>query len=425
MHIHPTVFRKEDCGIQNYEVIFMKTMIRVLSAVIAVLLLSGCNAAPAANQQNVVTTPKGGYYVYTDELDMFRGGKLDELMDLCEERFIGEADRNAMEDAAAAAIVESLGDVWSYYIPAEHMGSFNETMSNSYVGIGISIKVREDKAGFDISGVDKGGPAYEAGILPGDILVAANGQKLGEGSTDTAAEIIRGEEGTTVDVTVLRDGEEITYTVERRTILVAVAEATMLDGNIGLISIENFDARCAEETIACIESLIEQGATSLIFDVRYNPGGYADQMVALLDYLLPAGEIFITEDYMGNREVDVSDASCLEMPMVVLVNGDSFSAAEFFACALRDFQWATIVGEQTVGKGYYQNVFSFTDGSALNLSTGKYYTSSGINLAEAGGLTPDKVVEVDDETYVKIYYDLVEPKDDPQIQAAIKVLKAQ
>jgi len=169
--------------------------------------------------------------------------------------------------------------------------------------------------------------------------------------------------------------------------------------------------------------MIDQGATSLIFDVRYNPGGYAHEMVALLDYLLPEGDLFITEDYQGNRDVDTSDAKCLEMPMVVLVNGDSFSAAEFFACALRDYEWATVIGEKTVGKGYFQQSYMLSDGSAVSLSVGKYYTRSGINLAEAGGLTPDRVVEVDDETYTQIYYGNVEPKDDPQIQAAIKVLK--
>ena len=408
----------------------MKITMRVLCLVLTVLLLSGCGQVvqPAQTNKEIPTTAPantGGVYIYGgDESIFFAGGKLDELMNLCEEKYIGETDRLTMEDAAAAAIVESLGDRWSYYIPAASVQSYNETMSNSYVGIGVTIQLREEKDGFDITSVEGNGPAYEAGIRPGDILVGANGQKLGDAGTDSAAAIIKGEEGTTVDVTVLRDGKEMTFTVERRTILVEVAVAELLSGNVGLVTIDNFDARCAEETIACIESMIEQGATSLIFDVRYNPGGYASEMVTLLDYLLPEGEVFISEDYLGNRQVDSSDAKCLNMPMVVLVNGDSFSAAEFFASALRDYEWATIVGEQTVGKGYFQMTYSLSDGSAVNLSVGKYYTRSGVNLAEAGGLTPDKVVEVDDETYVQIYYGNVAPEDDPQIQAALEVLKA-
>ena len=400
----------------------MKTTLRVVCAVLAVLMLSGCSLFAAREVQNTPTTPNG-YYLYTGEEALFRGGKLDELMDLCEERYIGEADRTTMEDAAAVAIIESLGDRWSYYIPASSYQDYTEQMNNAYVGIGITIQPRETDDGFDIVAVEKTGPAYEAGIRPGDLLVGANGERVGPLGTDGAAAIIKGEEGTTVEVTVQRGDEEITYTVERRTIQVAVAEAQLLEGNIGLITIANFDARCSSETIACIEDMIDQGATSLIFDVRYNPGGYAHEMVALLDYLLPEGDLFITEDYQGNRDVDTSDAKCLEMPMVVLVNGDSFSAAEFFACALRDYEWATVIGEKTVGKGYFQQSYMLSDGSAVSLSVGKYYTRSGINLAEAGGLTPDRVVEVDDETYTQIYYGNVEPKDDPQIQAAIKVLK--
>lgn len=411
----------------------MRNTVRIICALLVVLMLAGC-AAPAPAPQQPATTqtqpvettePKGGgIYIYDgSESVFFVGGKLEELISICEDKFIGEADRTTMEDAAAAAIVASLGDQWSYYIPVSEMQDYSEFMSNSYVGIGITIQVREDKAGFDISDVEKNGPAYEAGIRPGDVLVAANGHALGELGTESAAEIIRGEEGTTVEVTVRREGKEITYTVERRTIEVAVADAKMLDGNIGLITIYNFDARCANETIACLEQLRSVGATSIIFDVRFNPGGYADEMVALLDYLLPEGELFITEDYLGNRSVDTSDANCVEMPMVVLVNSDSYSAAEFFASAMRDYEWATVVGQKTVGKGYFQRVILLSDGSAVNLSMGKYYTRSGINLAEAGGLTPDVEVEVDDETYVKIYYGMLTPEEDPQIQAAVKVLK--
>ncbi len=407
----------------------MKKTIRVLCLLLAVLLLTGCSmldnfyTIPKQDEMTNAPTSEGGIHIYGgDENIFFAGGKLDELMDLCDEKFIGETDRVTMEDAAAAAIIESLGDRWSYYIPASSLQSYNEQVNNSYVGIGITIQIREDKDGFDIVAVEKSGPAYEAGIRPGDRLVGANGQKLGDADTDGAAAIIKGEEGTTVDVTVIRAGLELTFTVERRTILVAVAEAELLKGNVGLVTIVNFDARCAEETIACIERMIEEGATSLIFDVRYNPGGFAHEMVALLDYLLPEGELFITEDYLGNRDVDSSDAACLEMPMVVLVNGDSFSAAEFFASALRDYEWATVVGEQTVGKGYFQQTFGLSDGSAVSLSVGKYYTRSGVSLAEQGGLTPDKIVEVDDETYMQIYYGNVEPKDDVQIQAALEVL---
>lgn len=409
----------------------MKKILCLFCILALMLSVAACggNAAEAPKQTQPVATgsqtaqqPTGGIHIYDDSI-FYAGGKLEELMGLIDTAFIGESDRVAMEDAAAAAIIESLGDQWSYYIPAAEYQDYVEQMANAYVGVGITIQVREEEDGFDIVAVEKNGPAHEAGIQPGDILFAANGQEVGPLGTDGAAGIIKGEEGTTVDITIIRDGQEMTFTVERRTIQVTVAEAQLLEGNIGLITINNFDSRCASESIACIEAMIAQGATSLIFDVRYNPGGYAHELVALLDYLLPEGDLFISEDYMGNRDVDTSDAKCLEMPMVVLVNGDSFSAAEFFAAALRDYDWATVVGEQTVGKGYFQQAFMLSDGSAVSLSVGKYFTPGGISLAEVGGLTPDKVVEVDDETYLGIYYGTVANEDDPQLQAAIEILK--
>ena len=134
-------------------------------------------------------------------------------------------------------------------------------------------------------------------------------------------------------------------------------------------------------------------------------------------------EIFRSVDYAGNEEVEMSDAACLEMPMAVLVNADSFSAAEFFAAALWEYEWATVVGQPTVGKGYFQNTFTMSDGSAVSLSVGKYFTPNGVSLAEEGGFTPDVVQEVDEDTAALIYSELLEPADDPQIQAAVKALQ--
>ena len=175
-------------------------------------------------------------------------------------------------------------------------------------------------------------------------------------------------------------------------------------GGIGLVRIYNFDDRCADESVAAIEALMEQGADRIIFDVRNNGGGYAHEMVELLDYLLPQGDLFRTVDYAGRENVDTSDKACLDIPMAVLVNSESYSAAEFFAAALRDYDAAVIVGEQTSGKGYFQNTFKLNDGSAVALSTGKYFTPKGISL-EGVGITPD--VEIDSPSYSRLVYSLV------------------
>lgn len=348
-------------------------------------------------------------------------GKLDRLENLIQERYIGEADGEAMEDAAAAAMVKATGDRWSYYIPASQYEAHKEQSENAYVGIGITIQQAEDGSGFLIVMVNQNGPAQEAGIQVNDLLIAVEDQDVREMTADQVRELIRGEAGTKVSLTVMRQGEHQTLAVERRRIESAVATGQMLADGIGLVKISNFDERCASESIAAVQKLQQEGAKKIIFDVRNNPGGYAEELVKLLDYLLPEGDLFRSVSYDGTEKVDTSDADCLDMPMAVLINGSSYSAAEFFAAALQEYQAATIVGEPTVGKGVYQTTISLGDGSAVALSTGKYFTPKGNSLTDVG-VIPDVRVDVDEETAEKIYYGTLGYADDLQIQAAIQVL---
>ncbi len=349
--------------------------------------------------------------------------KLDQLQDLIGDRFIGEADEKAMQDAAASAMVGALGDRWSYYMTAEEYLSYQDQMANSYVGIGITVQANENGLGMDVVQVTEGGGAEAAGVLAGDLVIAVDGKSLEGVALNEITALVRGEAGTKVELTVLRGGKKLDFSVERKTIQTPVATGTMLEGNIGLVRIVNFDSRCAEETIAAIEELVGQGAQKLIFDVRYNPGGYQKELVKVLDHLLPEGLLFRSEYYDGRVTEDQSDGACLKMPMAVLVNGSSYSAAEFFAAALRDYDWATVVGTQTCGKGYFQQTFRLSDGSAVGLSVGKYFTPGGVSLAEVGGLTPDITVEVDDATEAAIYAGTLDPRSDPQILAAIAALE--
>lgn len=349
--------------------------------------------------------------------------KLEKLEGLIEERFIGTVDITAIEDAAADAMVEALGDRWSYYIPANEYLAYREQMANAYVGIGITITLREDGRGIDVMIVNENGPAEEAGMLVGDIITAVSGQSILGMDVSQVRDLVRGEEGTFVDITVERDGTEIPLTVERRQVKTPVATGEMLEGNVGLVTISNFDDRCAEETIAAIEDLLSRGAEKLLFDVRNNPGGYAHELVKVLDYLLPEGDLFRSVDYRGRETVDRSDADCLELPMAVLINENSYSAAEFFGAALREYDAAFLVGTQTVGKGYFQTTIQLGDGSAVGLSVGKYFTPKGVSLGDAGGITPDIPVDVDDDTFSKIYYQTLDPMEDPQILAALEALK--
>ena len=377
----------------------MKKILRPLSYVLTALIAAGLTFAFTAGSRG--------------------SSKLEELESLITEKFIAEADVVQMEDAAAKAMVESLGDRWSYYIPASQYEAHMEQMNNAYVGIGVTIQ--QEEGGMRIMEVQAGGPAEEADLRVEDLITAVDGTDIRALSTAETRDLVRGKEGTQVVITLERDGVTLDKTVTRRKLETPVARGEMLSGNVGLVTIENFDARCAEETRQVVDSLLEQGAKALIFDVRNNPGGYANELVKVLDMLLPEGEVFRTVSYTGKEQVDYSDADCLGLPMAVLVNENSYSAAEFFAAALQEYDKAIIVGQQTVGKGYFQNTFRLSDGSAVGLSTGKYFTPQGRNLAGVG-VTPDVAVPVDDETGARIYYNRLTPEEDPQIQAALEAV---
>lgn len=349
--------------------------------------------------------------------------KLDQLETIIDERFIEDVDMTALEDAAADAMVTATGDRWSYYIPASQYASYVEQMQNAYVGIGVTIQPSEEPAGLEVVQVTAGGPAEAAGIQVFDVIVEAEGQNSSEIGMEETRNIIRGEAGTQVQLTINRQGETLEFTVTREKIDVPVATYEVLDSGYGLITISNFDSKCAHETIAAIEELMEQNVKGIVFDVRFNPGGYKHELVEVLDYILPEGPLFRSETYDGKTETDTSDAGHIEIPMAVLVNGDSYSAAEFFAAALQEYDYAIVVGEKTCGKGYFQNTITLSDGSAVALSVGKYFTPNGVSLAGVG-ITPDVTVEVDEDTYAAIYGRALEPSEDPQLQAAISALNS-
>lgn len=349
--------------------------------------------------------------------------KVKELRALIQNRFIGEVTDTQLNDGAAAGMVAATGDRWSYYIPAAEYASHMEQMKNEYVGIGVTISSALGEKGFQVLSVDPQGGAHDAGILAGDVISKVAGQSVVELGANGAKEQIRGDADTSVQLTVLRGEEELELDVVRKRIQMVVAKGEMLPNNIGLVTIENFDERCASETLGAVQSLVEQGAKALVFDVRFNPGGYKKELVEILDYLLPEGPIFRSITYDGEETVSESDAEHLELPMAVLVNESSYSAAEFFAAALSEYDKAVIVGEATTGKSYFQNTFQLSDGSAVGLSVGKYCTPKGVSLAEVGGLKPDVEVKVDEETWQKIYANTLKPEEDPQIQAAIAALQ--
>lgn len=352
--------------------------------------------------------------------------KYEEIMNLVENYYIGESpDETILEDAMAEAVVEAVGDRWSYYVSAEDYQSYLDNIRNSYVGVGVTILAcyneEGDFIGYEITDVTAGGPAEEAGVLVGDILTTVDGTSVTGITMTQTKNMVKGEEGTTVELTFLREEATLTLTVERRSFTLIPAEGRMLAGNVGYIVIDNFDAGCADAVKGLVEELQAQGAESLLFDLRNNPGGLKSELTDLLDYLLPEGTVFHTLNYNGDEEIITSDAACIDMPMACLVNGSSYSAAEYFACCIQEYGVGQVIGEKTCGKGYYQVGMQLSDGSCVNLSIGKYFTPSGVSLIDVG-VTPDIELALDQELATLLAQGKLAPEDDPQVQAALGTL---
>lgn len=360
----------------------------------------------------VATLASAGTWMVAQQVP---SSKLERLSAVIDRQFIGDADQTKIQDAAAEGMIEALGDRWSYYISAQEYAAHLNRQSNSYVGIGVTVQKHPEDKGLLIVSVNADGPAAEAGILPGDIITHADGVFLGELTLDAGKNLIMGEKNTKIALSVLREEDTLELTVTRRVIHSQTAASTMLTDTVGYVVISNFHEGAGEDTVKEVEKVLEQGAEKLIFDVRGNPGGYVHEMVHVLDYLLPEGPLFRSVSYKGIESVEESDADCLELPMAVLINGNTYSAAEFFAAALSEYDWAVTVGEPTCGKGYYQTTIELGDGSAVQLSTGAYTTPNGVNLTEAGGLQPDVPTEPADA--------LVSLLEDPQIVAAMSALE--
>ena len=347
--------------------------------------------------------------------------KLEDLENLILTSFAGDADKTKIEDAAADAMVNAMGDRWSYYIPAAELPSFLDNSENAYVGIGVTVQATDDNSGLMVIAVQPGGPAEEAGVQVGDVIIQVDGESAQDRTVSEISAMIKGEEGTVVSITVLRSGEGITMSMTRKRMETTVASSKLLNEHVGLVTIQNFDERCADETIAAIKALLNQGADMLLFDVRNNPGGYVDELTKVLDYLLPEGNLIRTVGTDGSDETVTSDADCVKVPMAVLVNENTYSAAELFAVDLSEYGVARIFGQKTSGKGFFQQVFQFSDGSAAGISVGRYYTSQGNNL-EGIGLTPDEEIKLDDEFEALLYNGMLEPENDAQLQAALSYL---
>lgn len=333
-----------------------------------------------------------------------------EIEKLIEDNFIGDTDSDKMFNSAAAAMVRSLGDKWSYYMNAEEYEAYKLSSANEYAGIGVSVRLNDDGR-VEVVSVSSGTPAASAGISAGQYIVSVDGQATEGMSLTEVQTLIRSLLNKDFDMVIAdQKGNESTVTLNCEVIHKSSVSHKLLDNKVGYVKITDFEAGSGDEAIESIEYLISIGASSIIFDLRDNPGGLLSELIKVLDYILPEGEIFVSVDRDGQETVTNSDKTCLKYKMAVLVNADTYSAAEFFAAALQEYNWATIVGERTTGKSRSQITIETGDGCAVHLSTRQYLTPNRVDLVEAGGVAPDVEILNTDSS------------KDAQLESAIKVL---
>ena len=335
--------------------------------------------------------------------------KLIEVKDVIDKNYIGDEDATAIAHSASAAMVSALGDQWSYYMTPEEYKAYQMYSANEYAGIGVTIQAEASGGGYQIVAVTAGSPAEQAGLKAGDVIVSVDGTDVSGKSLSDVQQMIRSKLDKTITFSVRgEDGKTRAVNVDCTVIHTNPVDFKMLDGSVGYIQINNFENGSGDGAVKAIDQLLADGAVSLVFDVRGNPGGKLSELITLLDHILPEGDIFVSVDKSGKETVTKSDNVCVKVPMSVLVNGSTYSAAEFFAAALQEYDWATIVGENTTGKGRSQTTLVLSDGSAVHISSNKYLTPHRVDLSEQGGLVPDNVIQPGDD-----------PENDLQLKAAI------
>ncbi len=350
--------------------------------------------------------------------------KLLTIQEIVNKYFLFEQDPQHIEDGIYKGYMSGLDDKYAAYYSRDEFKELNESLSGKFFGIGAVVQQNADTGAVEVVSVIEDSPAEKAGVNQGDIIYKVDGEYASGIDFDTLVyDMIRGEKGTEVVITFIRDGKEIDIPITRGEVNSQTVYSEMKDGNIGYIEVSRFEDVTVEDFRKALDTLRDQGAKGYIIDLRDNPGGVLTAAVRMIDYILPDGvrehEGLIV--YTANRDgvgerYFANDGHQVDLPIVVLVNGNSASASEVFTGAMIDYKWATIVGTQTFGKGIVQNVINLADGSAIKLTTEHYYTPDGVDL-HGEGLKPDIVVELNEEC--KRYTD----ENDNQYSAAVKAIE--
>ena len=361
----------------------------------------------------------GDVYIQSDAVTDESGigseveAKLNAIDSVLDSFYFEEVDDEKAKDSIYKAYLSSYGDKYTVYYTADEYKKLTETTNGTFSGIGAVCQISSE-GGILLVDVYESGAGYKAGLRSGDRIIQVDGTDVTDMDLSSAVALVKGEKGTQVGLKIVRDGATSDYTVVRDEIEVQTVNYAITEDNIGYISVSQFENVTAKQFKAAIEELKSEGAKGIIIDIRNNPGGLLTTVISMLKDILPNGLIVYTEDKDGNRkEYSDNDNEELDMPLAVLVNGNSASASEIFAGAIQDYGKGVIVGTQTFGKGIVQTVKPLTDGSAIKFTIAKYFTPKGQDI-HGKGVTPDVVVEYDKDA-----------DEDTQISAALESVRAQ
>lgn len=394
-------------------------IIGAVSAFMAVILLILSVAAVCIAKGYIHIGVNGDVYIQSDAVTASDGigseveGKLNAIDSVLESFYFGDVDDETAKDNIYKAYLSSYGDKYTMYYTADEYKALKESTNGKFYGIGAVCQL-SGEGGVLLVDVYDNGAGYQAGLRSGDRVVNVDGRDITDMELSSAVALIKGDKGTSVTLEVIRGTERLTFSVVRDAVEAKTVSYTLLDNNIGYLSISQFEEVTTKQFKAAVEDLQSQGMKGLVIDIRNNPGGLLDTVVGMLKYMLPDGLIVYTEDKQGNRkEYKGQDNDEFNLPLAVLVNGNSASASEIFAGAIQDYGKGTIIGTQTYGKGIVQTVKPLTDGSAIKFTIAKYFTPKGQDI-HGKGVTPDMVVEYGTDADV-----------DTQLDAAIKNVEEQ
>ncbi len=360
-----------------------------------------------------------------DEVSYKNVSKFNQVRNILKNDYYKPIDENIMLEGAIGGLAESLEDPYTVYFNTDQMKSFMEKSEGSYVGIGVTVNV-DEKGLLTVIEASEDSPAKQAGMMQGDKIVKVDDKDVTTISDENMIiSMIKGKENTKVKITVYRPDEDkyLQMEVTRRRIKMSNIKSDILDGDIGYIKLVMFDSQIAKYFKNDLNKLLNQGIKGLIIDLRDNPGGSYEQVVEIADSLLPEGTIVYTEDRNGKQEIKNSGKSYIDTPLAILTNGNSASASEILAGAVKDYGRGTLVGTKTFGKGLVQELKLLEDNSGIKVTVAKYFTPSGLCI-HGTGISPDIEINVLDD-YRNIPVSQIPIGNDVQLKLAIEVVKGE